>query len=318
MSRGVRQPFGEMSASRMQALTSAKNTQNSITEMLKLSESDKAFKPESFMTGAKKRSFAPTSFDDDDVDTENIDPQLVSSKRFRTSSGDTVKKTQSHYTLHVSTQTMPKAAPFGSSTAPAGRSPKSKHNGILSRKRVGLKPSGSAKPTGVPFSLNSVLRDPVAPSKSASSTRPLSRGFGHKPKSWYFDIHEDTPEEENWTKVMHCTSNLDVSSDEETERRKDSRGKENIPPPGHVPAPNDAETTGSRSRRATKADLMADDVPRSPLQSLNVDLFHDEGLDASSVVVVPGEDDDEEHHATADSSAAQQSNLSASAEEVAQ
>ncbi|KAM6518834.1 hypothetical protein FSOLCH5_007597 [Fusarium solani] len=53
--------------------------------------------------------------------------------------------------------------------------------------------------------------------------------------SWFFEIHEDTPEQEMTNLLQHSTCVLDISSDEESERKRsrdraEGRDKENIPP----------------------------------------------------------------------------------------
>jgi hypothetical protein len=50
---------------------------------------------------------------------------------------------------------------------------------------------------------------------------------------WFFDIHEDTPEQEAANLMEHSASVLDISSDDDlsTKNRNEDRGKENVPPP---------------------------------------------------------------------------------------
>lgn len=121
------------------------------------------------------------------------------------------------------------------------------------------------------------------------------------PSSWFFEIHEDTPEEEAANLMEHSTLTLDISSDDDCDARKardmDDRGKENVPPP---------DWTGPTLRRAYSApagshkgihsakkamqlveklkDAMQED--RAALGSLNAQDFYPDGLDDKSVVLV--------------------------------
>lgn len=121
------------------------------------------------------------------------------------------------------------------------------------------------------------------------------------PSSWFFEIHEDTPEEEAANLMEHSTLTLDISSDDDCDTRKardiDDRGKENVPPP---------DWTGPTLRRAYSApagshkgihsekkamqlveklrDAMQED--RAALGSLNAEDFYPDGLDGKSVVLV--------------------------------
>jgi hypothetical protein len=133
------------------------------------------------------------------------------------------------------------------------------------------------------------------------------------PKSWLFEIHEDTPDEAAANMVEHHTMYLDLSSDDEDKvRERTDRGKENIAPEGydaaaasdalhnHVPG---AAALGSTSTSAAaaaskksrsivrKKKLIADamdDGERSPLSDLETEPFFPEGLDASSRVIIDG------------------------------
>ena len=60
------------------------------------------------------------------------------------------------------------------------------------------------------------------------------------PKSWFFYIHEDTPEEGATILMEHSVCTLDISSDDDCETKRTNemeRGKENIPPPDFFIAP---------------------------------------------------------------------------------
>lgn len=114
------------------------------------------------------------------------------------------------------------------------------------------------------------------------------------PQNWFFDIYEDTPEEEASNYMEHSTSVLDISSDEETEKKeREDKGKENVAPPEYEApvtrasvAANVAATRRQVTRRKiVKADEM-DDGERSPLSDLETEDFYAEGLTKESVVVV--------------------------------
>lgn len=129
------------------------------------------------------------------------------------------------------------------------------------------------------------------------------------PKSWFFDIHEDTPEQEATNLMEHSACTLDISSDDDCETKRMNeemeRGKENIPPPDFFIAPAtasanvDAPEADSSApmpeavpqsvklpklRRPLAQDAM--DQDRSPLSDLPAADYYGPGLDASSYVTV--------------------------------
>lgn len=126
------------------------------------------------------------------------------------------------------------------------------------------------------------------------------------PKSWFFEIHEDTPEEEATNLMEHSAVCLDISSDDDCEtKRKDEdreRGKENIPPPDFLAGPMNtasgsaslnsaqaeaaAEPVKLKARRHREKDAMDED--RVALGDLPAAEYYGEGLDASSYVFVDG------------------------------
>lgn len=125
------------------------------------------------------------------------------------------------------------------------------------------------------------------------------------PNSWFFEIHEDTPEQEAANLMEHSASVLDISSDDdmETKRRNEEleRGKENIPPPDFMPSQPHARTQASadfmetsdalpeehvKLPRLRKIAQDAMDEDRSPLSDLPAADFYGEGLDATSYVTV--------------------------------
>jgi hypothetical protein len=110
--------------------------------------------------------------------------------------------------------------------------------------------------------------------------------------SWFFDIHEDTEEQEMTNMLQHSTCVLDISSDEESElkaRRESREDKENIPPVDDV-----SQTSGRRAARpAPRADDMVVEKERVALGALNTADFYAEGCDESSVIIVPADEEAE-------------------------
>lgn len=120
------------------------------------------------------------------------------------------------------------------------------------------------------------------------------------PKGWFFEIHEDTPEQEAANLMEHSASVLDISSDDDVETKKRNedleRGKENIPPPDFLLAQPRVQSSGvdaelrveepvKRPRlRAFVQDAMDED--RKPLGDLPPSEYYGDGCDASSYVTV--------------------------------
>jgi hypothetical protein len=188
-------------------------------------------------------------------------------------------------------------------SAPAGRSPtRGKRSGILSNRRrsysrvdppaFSLGGGGSA----APFSLDAALKGTIpsyTPREVAKPAVPETLEEPDMKASWFFDIHEDTPEQEMTNMLQHSTCVLDISSDEESEqkaRREGREDKENVPPVDDV-----SQTSGRRLARlgAAADDGMALDKERTALGEMNTADFYAEGCDESSVIIVPA--DEEEH-----------------------
>lgn len=123
------------------------------------------------------------------------------------------------------------------------------------------------------------------------------------PKGWFFEIHEDSPEQEAANLMEHSASVLDISSDDdfETKRRNEEmeRGKENIPPPDFCPTQpraqlsadsmDTAEETPTEHVKLPRLRKIAQDAmdeDRLPLGDLPAADFYGEGLDATSYVTV--------------------------------
>lgn len=184
-------------------------------------------------------------------------------------------------------------------TAPAGRSPTrgSKRIGILSRRRTQrVDPPAFGLSSSVPFSLDAALKGTI-PSYSGNFRSGASNSLLHPEmkSDWFFDIHEDTPEQEMTNLLQHSTCTLDISSDEESEQRArreqaEGRDKENIPPADDV-----SQTTSARAARAAGVfDDMVVEKQRGPLSDLNVEDYYAEGCDGTSVIMVPGDDEEAE------------------------
>ena len=175
--------------------------------------------------------------------------------------------------------------------APAGRSPKSKRTGILSRRRISANPftrvdppSFGANKNALPLSIDAALSGTL-PSYKPKQYKPAPSVHDYLPKGWQFMIHEDSKDEESSNLMEHRTCTLDLSSDDESRAAaRDDRGKENIPPVDGMNAPVRASTALPASRK----DMMTDGA-RSPLGDLNAKDFYADGCDANSFFIVPTE-----------------------------
>ena len=166
---------------------------------------------------------------------------------------------------------------------PAGRSPKSKRTGILSRRRISARVDPPASGLGK-YGLPSI---DAALSGTLSSYKPKSvpSVTDYVPKGWQFTIHEDTNDEQNAIILQHSTQPLDLSSDDESRvKGRDDRGKENIPPTDGLNAPVRASITTTVSRN----EVMTDDI-RSPLGVLDAADYYAAGCDINSYYIVPAE-----------------------------
>lgn len=196
-------------------------------------------------------------------------------------------------------------------SAPAGRSPtRGKRSGILSNRRRTAGPYTRVDPplfslsssSAAPFSLDAALKGTI-PSyaarstvASSSSSRSVVKDL-HEPDlkaSWFFDIHEDTPEQEMTNMLQHGTCVLDISSDEESERklsrdRAEGRDKENVPPADDV-----SQTSARRPARRVSEDEMIFEKERTALGEMDASEFYALGCDESSVIIIPGDEEDEE------------------------
>lgn len=131
---------------------------------------------------------------------------------------------------------------------------------------------------------------------------------GESKDSWFFDIHEDTAEEEAHNLMEHGACTLDLSSDEETTRReRDETGKENVPPADDVSqtrpaeASTSVESVGGSEISATQLAKAAKgkrrvllegeiEIDREPLGDLAAEEFYAEGCERGSVFVIVEEE----------------------------
>jgi hypothetical protein len=111
--------------------------------------------------------------------------------------------------------------------------------------------------------------------------------------SWFFDIHEDTPEQEMTNLLQHGTCVLDISSDEESEQKArrekaEGRDKENIPPADDV-----SQTSARRASRRPAEDEMVVEKERLALSEMNAEEFYALGCDQSTIIYVPGDEEED-------------------------
>ncbi|KAJ4293326.1 hypothetical protein N0V90_008608 [Kalmusia sp. IMI 367209] len=331
MSVFTRQPFAELGAPRLQALQSAKNRQNAITSDTKFAS---PLKPSPSTSTGKRR--APAVFEDDD--SENVDPSIFNSptKKSKTSDGfskpskfslvTSPVKNISPLTASPSIPSVRKAlsSPNTTNSTPIGHSrgsPKHKRIGALSKRRASSSPfrrvdppSFSHSSPALPFSIDAALSGSIpnytpkpvvatptpTPAATPSHVSALEESM---PKSWFFEIHEDTPEQEAANLMEHSAAVLDISSDDdaETKMRNEEleRGKENIPPPDFALAQPYAQQTSTDAMlegaqqhehvklpRLRKITQDAMDEDRKPLGDLDAKEFYGEGCDAGSYVTV--------------------------------
>lgn len=293
-----------------------------VTELLKSNEkSSNIQKSSGVQLNTPTKRSAAIFEEDNNSDSENVDPSLFfSAKKPKCDGSESFTKpafislstdkpvtpptntfaspTKRKYTPE-STQLLPRTAP---SSAPAGREIlRPKRIGALS-KRSSLSPfkridppvfGGSKASTGsVPFSIDAALSGTLsaypATDKPQSKVTKLHKA---QPKGWFFDLHEDTPDQENAVIMLHTCRKLDLSSDEEDgpsqKRSKYIENKENMPPAEYTVPQLALATDQPRARvRLAQANDMTDDGDRSPLSDLAPEDYYANGLDKDSVVVV--------------------------------
>lgn len=163
----------------------------------------------------------------------------------------------------------------------------------------------------MPFSIDAALSGtisnytpkPTVAAKPAPAPQQASALEESMPKGWFFEIHEDTPEQEAANLMTHSATVLDISSDDDaaTKAKNEelSKGKENIPPPdfalvqprtASANAVDDGEETEIeepvKRPRLRKITQDAMDEDRKPLGDLLPSEFYADGCDAGSYVTV--------------------------------
>ncbi|KAJ4388901.1 hypothetical protein N0V93_006362 [Gnomoniopsis smithogilvyi] len=318
----VRQPFAPLDGSRLQSLSGIKNVQNSIPSSvsspgkrkvadffdandfenldpaLLLSKRAKSnpdglgkdfFKSPTFLL-TKSTSVPSLAGKDGVISYSNV---KAASPRPRS-----ILNPKSPARKTASSLSQTSSTPM---SAPAGRSPPrgNKRISILNRRRAGRIDPPSFDLFAGGFSLDAALKGTVpsyashaSTSSKASSVVADSLSDSGMKSSWFFDIHEDTPEQEMTNLLQHSTCMLDISSDEECEQkmrkeRAEGRGKENIPP-----ADDMSQTSTRRSVIGVSEGGMEYEKPRVALGSLNAEDFYAEGVDPTEVIIVPGDDED--------------------------
>jgi hypothetical protein len=283
-----------------------------------------------------KRQRAPEIYED--ADSENVDPSVFASptKKSKTSSTldfDFIKpskfslvptpmKSVSLNSTPSISSTRKTLTPSSTKSTPINKSRGSpKHNRIsaISKRRASSSPFrrvdpptfNQSSPSSVPFSIDAALSGtlsgytpkPTVTSTPVSAPAPpaVSTLEDSMPKGWFFEIHEDTPEQEAANLMEHSASVLDISSDDDaaTKQQNEERGKENIPPPDfllsqpRVHSSSEAEVevevqVDEPVKKPRLRTLVQDamDEDRRPLGDLVPAEFYGEGCDASSYVTV--------------------------------
>ncbi|KAI1266571.1 hypothetical protein F5Y18DRAFT_361122 [Xylariaceae sp. FL1019] len=322
----TRQPFAPLNESRLQTLTSLKNRQNAVS-----SPSPVKRKAADVTDLDNSENVDPISFSKRAKGSDGFFPSKDSfikpSKFLLTKSASTNDVAVFNTPVAVTPRPRPVLNPKSQTaklntslarssplSAPAGRSPtRGKRSGILSSRRrtagsySRVEPPVFGLPTGsasAPFSLDAALKGTISSytsrSEPSSSGKPSSTGLSglggllepDSKSSWFFDIHEDTPEQEMTNLLQHSTCVLDISSDEESEsrlQRERAEGKENVPPVDDV-----SQTSRPRAARlAANSDEMIIEKERNPLGEMDPKEYYSEGCDENSVVIIPGDEDEE-------------------------
>lgn len=289
-----------------------------------------------------KRQRAPEIYEDAGADAENVDPFITGSPSKKSKTTTTpdagyvkpapfaiftspVAKTSTSLNATPSVPSARKALSSPSSTKStpitnSRGSPKNKRLHAISKRRASTSPFRRIDPPSfsqspkLPFSIDAALSGsistytPKAPKVAATPVSAPARQASaldeSMPKAWFFEIHEDTPEQEAANLMEHSASVLDISSDDDAEAktRNEERGKENIPPPdfrasqprSHAAAlvEDDGYETEIlcdepvKRRNMGKVVQDAMDEDRKPLGDLAPCDFYGEGCDATSYVTV--------------------------------
>lgn len=246
-----------------------------------------------------------------DSNLENVDPDMLfSSKKtktfddcvFASSKPSKFVLKQTHHTPSTPSNPIVSTSKLSNPTiksAPAlstaGRSPKGKRAGILSRRRVSSSPFTRVDPptfalqskssNGLPFSIDGALSGTVPSYAPEPACRPPLNLEDAVPNGWLFHIHEDTPEEELGNLVAFSTQILDISDDESKVIEYDQSDKENIPPCELLTGEAASAPYMATITPVSRKDLMTEEV-RTPLADLNTRDFYAEGCDRNSFITV--------------------------------
>jgi hypothetical protein len=260
----------------------------------------------------------------DNSDSENVDPAALASPSKKSKGLDgTPSKVSKFFLTTDSKPTTPSLNPPSkrkalshSVPATANSTPVNHVSGANKRisllKRRSLTPYRRHDPplrtpaSALPFSIDAALSGtissystPVAakpvptPSSALFAPSPSAKARKAAPKTWFFAIHEDSPDQEATNLLYHGASVLDISSDDDgaSARAKDAaeRGKENIPPPDAVSSAAGAVSGRRAAHRgiscpdkaakfeAAAVDAMAED--RVALREMDVRAFWPAGAD---------------------------------------
>ncbi|RFU71961.1 hypothetical protein TARUN_10304 [Trichoderma arundinaceum] len=312
MAAVTRQPFAPLDGARLQSLTSLKNRQNAVSpkrkaEFLEIDNCENV-DPLLFAKRSKGVSSGTPAKDGLKPSSFFLTPKTstpVASARSLPSSNKALSTPRRILNAKsclgkLSADPTPKSCPV----APAGRSPpRGKRSGLLSGRRRTTRldpPSFHLGGSSAPFSLDAALKGTISGYTPRPATKKpvLSSLLEPEAKaSWFFDIHEDTPEQEMTNLLQHSTCTLDISSDEETEQRAkrdgaEGRDKENIPPADDV-----SQTSTQRASQA-KGDEMVVEKERVALGEMNARDFYAEGCDETSVILIHEDEEPEAAIAT--------------------
>lgn len=309
----ARQPFAPLDGSRLQTLTSVKNRQNAIsTSPVKRKASD-------IVDADDSENLDPVLFSKRSKGTDSFFP----SKDLKSSTVPITKSASNSNILSPTKDALPcprntlqpkspaaklntHIAKSSTFSAPPGRSPfRGKRIGILSSRRRTASPFTRVDPpvfglsksnSSAPFSLDAALKGTIPSYTRRTTTTAKSdlSDFNEGMKSsWFFDIHEDTPEQEMTNLLQHSTCVLDISSDEESETRRQrerAEGKENVPPSDDV-----SQISRPRAARlSASADEMIVEKERIALGDLDARDYYAEGCDEASVIIIPVDEEEQQ------------------------
>ncbi|KAJ5673222.1 hypothetical protein N7507_002349 [Penicillium longicatenatum] len=271
MTPPTRQPFASLDTPRMGSVMRSKlnrqNIQNGVSLKSSILEDSENIDPYTRSLSAKRKR----SLDDDEISKGS--PKPLKTSRIALSTRPSV----SHFSTPLKTiPSTPKSAPI---LKPAGRTPPKSCKAFGRRSAIAKsRPDSGKRAVARPFSLATALN------QSKPAAKPQSQ-----PKSWFFDIHVDSEQEEMTNLMQHSTGVLDIS-DDEGKTSVDARGKENVPPSElGIDLPRSSQAVAmAAAAEARKAEKMEDD--RSPLGELTASDYYPEDCNAFSYAVVYDDD----------------------------